>query len=136
MFITNPHKVINTKEDILNSKIEKAPINLKEYVRNKIIDKLNKNQMTKPRWNRLIIHLDCYDESYILSALSDGYKLKIDLEKKQIVEQGYDWSKNIFNDPRLNYVEMIVYFLLGDYENKKFFINPNFAFKNISDFKY
>ena len=32
----------------------------------------------------------------ILSSLSDGYKIKIDIDKVTNVDEGYDWETSIF----------------------------------------
>ena len=44
-----------------------------------------------------------------------------------IIDEGYDWSGSIFEDEITKHLKGIIYFALGDYESRRFVINPNFV---------
>jgi hypothetical protein len=57
--------------------------------------------MTKPRENFAVIELN--DPSIagnfsVLSSLSSGYKITIDLATMKAVAAGYDWTSSVFDD--------------------------------------
>jgi hypothetical protein len=63
----------------------------------------------------------------VLSSLSGGYRLNLDVQSKKVLSSGYDWSNSVFDDPSTQFLKGIIYFSLGDYESRKFIFNPKFA---------
>jgi hypothetical protein len=99
-------------------------------VRQKLLRKISEqNQMTKPRENYAVIELN--DPSIagnfsVLSSLSSGYKVTIDLRTMKAVNAGYDWTSSVFDDEALRYLKSVIVFDLGDYESRRFVDNPRY----------
>jgi hypothetical protein len=114
-------KVYNLKA---HTQIEMASI------RQKLLRKISKqNQLKKPRENFAVIELNDVSiagDFAVLSSLSGGYKLTLDLQSRKVVSRGYDWSNSVFDDPSTQWLKGIIYFTLGDYESRKFIFNPKF----------
>jgi hypothetical protein len=102
-------------------------------IRQKLLRKISKqNQLSKPRENFAVIELNDVSiagDFAVLSSLSGGYKLNVDIHNHRVVSSGYDWSNSIFNDPSTQFLKGIIYFSLGDYESRKFLFNPKFGAK-------
>jgi hypothetical protein len=62
----------------------------------------------------------------ILSSLSNGYKIGIDLATMKKTVEGYDWGHSIFDEPSLQNLAGIVYFGMGDYGHRRIIINSKF----------
>ncbi|GGA19975.1 hypothetical protein [Okeania sp. KiyG1] len=59
-------------------------------------------QFSTERENFAVIELNdrrIASDFTILSSLSDGYKIKIDIDKVTNVDEGYDWETSIFESP-------------------------------------
>jgi len=99
-------------------------------IRYKLLEKINKRkQMSQPRRNFAVIELNnpiIADDFAILSSLSDGYKITIDTQNMRKIGEGYDWSKSVFDEPSLTNLVGIIYFKMGDYNHRKFILNPNY----------
>lgn len=102
-------------------------------IRQKLLRKISKqNQLSKPRENFAVIELNDVSiagDFAVLSSLSDGYKLNLDIQNHKVASSGYDWSNSIFDDPGTQFLKGIIYFSLGDYESRKFIFNPKFDAK-------
>ena len=61
-----------------------------------------------------------------LSSLSDGYKITVDTKNMREIGEGFDWSKSVFDEPSLTNLLGIIYFGMGDYNHRKFILNPNY----------
>ncbi|MGB3514382.1 MAG: hypothetical protein WBA93_35255 [Microcoleaceae cyanobacterium] len=72
-------------------------------VRQKLLNKANKQgQFSTERENFAVIELKdrrIARDFTILSSLSDGYKIKIDLDKMTNVDEGYDLETSVFESP-------------------------------------
>ncbi|NEP03475.1 MAG: hypothetical protein F6K25_02465 [Okeania sp. SIO2G4] len=72
-------------------------------VRQKLLNKANKQrQFSTERENFAVIELNdrrIARDLTILSSLSDGYKIKIDIDKMKTVDEGYDWETSVFKSP-------------------------------------
>lgn len=99
-------------------------------IRQKLLNKIEKQkQFTKPRENFAVIELNdglITGDFTILSSLSDGYKITINKNTKEIVSTGYDWSNSVFHDESTKYLKGIIYFNLGDYQSRKIIMNRNY----------
>jgi hypothetical protein len=99
-------------------------------IRYKLLEKINKQkQMSQPRRNFAVIELNnpiIADDFAILSSLSDGYKITIDTKNMRKIGEGYDWSKSVFDEPSLENLFGIIYFKMGDYNHRKYILNPNY----------
>jgi hypothetical protein len=87
------------------------------------------NQFKKPRENFAVIELNdvgIAGDFVVASSLSGGYKINLGVESRKILSSGYDWSESVFNDPCTRFLKGVIYFSLGDYESRKFILNPNF----------
>jgi hypothetical protein len=100
-------------------------------IRQKLLRKISKqNQLSKARENFAVIELNDVSiagDFAVLSSLSGGYKLNLDVQNYKVVSRGYDWSDSVFDDPSTQFLKGIIYFSLGDYESRKFIFNPKFA---------
>lgn len=100
-------------------------------IRQKLLRKISKQkQLRKARENFAVIELNDVSiagDFAILSSLSGGYKLNLDVQSHRVVSSGYDWSNSVFNDPSTEFLKGIIYFSLGDYESRKFLFNPKFV---------
>ena len=100
-------------------------------IRQKLLHKVVKQkQLSKARENFAVIELN--DESIagdfaVLSSLSGGYKLNLDIENHKTISTGYDWSNSIFDDPQTQFLKGVIYFSLGNYQSRKFIFNPKFS---------
>jgi hypothetical protein len=99
-------------------------------IRQKLLRKISKqNQFKKPRENFAVIELNDVSiagDFAVLSSLSGGYKLTLDLQSREVVSRGYDWTNSVFDDPSTQWLKGIIYFSLGNYESRKFIFNPKF----------
>ncbi len=99
-------------------------------VRQKLLSKiLQQNQLKKRRENFAVIELNDVSiagDFAVLSSLSGGYKLNLDLASGKVLARGYDWVNSFFDDPLTHYLKGVIYFSLGDYESRKLIPNPNF----------
>lgn len=99
-------------------------------IRQKLLRKISKQkQFNKPRENFAVIELNDVSiagDFAVLSSLSGGYKLTLDVQNHKAVSSGYDWSNSIFDDPSTQFLRGIIYFSLGDYGSRKFIFNPRF----------
>jgi len=100
-------------------------------IRQKLLHKISKQkQFSKPRENFAVIELNDVSiagDFAVLSSLSGGYKLNLNVESRKVVSSGYDWSTSIFDDPSTRFLKGIIYFSLGDYDSRKIISNPNFS---------
>lgn len=100
-------------------------------IRQKLLRKITKqNQLKKPRENYVVIELNDVSiagDFAVLSSLSDGYKLHLDVQNGKVLSSGYDWASSIFDDPGTHFLKAVIYFSLGDYESRKFIFNPRFV---------
>jgi len=73
----------------------------------------------------------------ILSSLSDGYKITININTMETISKGYDWTKSVFHDESTKYLKGIIYFNLGDYQSRKIIMNNNYGsfVKKLNDIK-
>jgi len=99
-------------------------------IRQKLLRKIAKQkQLSKPRENVAVIELNDVSiagDFAVLSSLSGGYKLTLDIQDHKVVSRGYDWSNSVFNDPSTQFLKRVIYFSLGDYESRKIIFNPRF----------
>jgi hypothetical protein len=82
--------------------------------------------MQKARENWAVIELNDVSiagEFTVLASLSDGYKVIINRETKQVVQRGYDWSNSIFDAPETQNLHGIIHFDLGYYEGRRYILN-------------
>jgi hypothetical protein len=100
-------------------------------IRQKLLRKISKqNQLTKPRENFAVIELNDVSiagDFAVLSSLSGGYKLNLDVQNHKVVSRGYDWANSVFDDPSTQFLKGVIYFSLGDYESRKYVFNPKFV---------
>ncbi len=100
-------------------------------IRQKLLRKITKqNQLSKPRENFAVIELNDVSiagDFAVLSSLSGGYKINLDIQDHKVVSSGYDWSNSIFNDPSTQFLKGVIYFSLGDYESRRLIVNPKFG---------
>jgi hypothetical protein len=96
-------------------------------IRQKLLRKMQKQkQMQKARENWAVIELNDVSiagEFTVLASLSDGYKVIINRETKQVVQRGYDWSNSIFDAPETQNLHGIIHFDLGYYEGRRYILN-------------
>jgi hypothetical protein len=100
-------------------------------IRQKLLRKISKqSQLKKPRENFSVIELNDVSiagDFAVLSSLSGGYKLTLDMQSREVVSMGYDWANSVFDDPSTQWLKGIIYFSLGNYESRKFIFNPKFS---------
>lgn len=100
-------------------------------VRQKLLRKINtQGQLSKPRDNYAVIELNnsaIAGSFTVLASLSSGYKVNVSVESGKIVGSGYDWSSSVFDDECTRHLKGVIWFDLGDYESRKFLLNPKFA---------
>lgn len=99
-------------------------------IRQKLLRKIEKqNQLKEPRQNYAIIELNdirIADDFIIVSSLTGGYKVKVDIESMELMDQGYDLTNFIFNEPATRNIKGIIYFFLGNYSERRIIENPYF----------
>jgi hypothetical protein len=99
-------------------------------IRQKLLRKISKQgQLKKPRENFAVIELNDVSiagDFAVLSSLSGGYKITLDLRSREVVSRGYDWANSVFDDLNTKWLKGIIYFSLGNYESRKFIFNPKF----------
>jgi len=99
-------------------------------IRQKLLRKISKQgQLKKPRENFAVIELNDVSiagDFAVLSSLSGGYKLTLDLQSREVVSRGHDWANSVFGDPSTQWLKGVIYFSLGNYESRKFIFNPKF----------
>jgi hypothetical protein len=100
-------------------------------VRQKLLNKARKQrQFSKKRENFAVIELNKHSIAYdftVLSSLSGGYKINIDLETKKSVNEGYDWNISVFELPETRFLKGIIWFHLGAYQHRKILLNPYYG---------
>ena len=135
IFSVMPDIKIWTKEEIEKGELEAVEIktHLQDSlasIRHKLLEKIKKRgQMSKPRRNFAVIELNdprIAHDFTILSSLSNGYKITIDTKNMRKIGEGFDWSKSVFDEPSLTNLVGIIYFKMGDYNHRKFILNPNY----------
>ncbi len=92
-------------------------------LRQKLIQKLERGQMTARRENWAVVELNHHAmvPFAVLSSLSSGYKIGPQGE-------GYDFSSDsFFHDERTRFIRGVVYFFLGHYAARGVVLNPNYA---------
>jgi len=100
-------------------------------VRKKLLRKIDRQgQLSNPRENWAVIELN--DSSIagdfaVLASLSRGYKITFDRRTMQPVSEGYDWSTSVFDEPGTQNLRGIIYFSLGNYEDRKILLSPSFG---------
>lgn len=106
-------------------------------IRQKLLHKVvEQKQLSKARENFAVIELNDVSiagDFAVLSSLSGGYKLNLDIQNHKTVSTGYDWSNSIFDDPQTQFLKGIIYFSLGNYQSRKFIFNPKFSKSTTSD---
>jgi hypothetical protein len=97
-------------------------------VRQKLLRKVKKQgQFSKNRENFAVIELNdqlIAHDFTVLSSLSDGYKISIDLQTRKAISEGYDWNSSIFELPETKFLKGVIWFHLGAYEYRKILLNP------------
>lgn len=135
IFSIMPNIKVWTMEEIERGEMEATEIkaHLQDSfasIRYKLLKKINKRkQMSQPRRNFAVIELNdprIALDFAILSSLSDGYKITIDTKNMRKIGEGFDWSKSVFDEPSLTNLVGIIYFKMGDYNHRKFILNPNY----------
>jgi len=135
IFSIMPDIKIWTKEEIEKGEMKAVEIrtHLQDSfasIRQKLLEKIQKRgQMSKPRRNFAVIELNdprIADDFTILSSLSNGYKTWIDTKNMRKIREGFDWSKSVFDEPSLTNLAGIIYFKMGNYNHRKFILNPNY----------
>lgn len=134
IFCITPDRKVWTKEEIERGEMEAVEVKTHLQVplasiRQKLLEKIKKGQMSKPRKNFAVIELNdpvVANDFTILSSLSGGYKVAMDPTTRRVIREGFDWSESVFNEPLLQNLIGIIYFFLGDYARRKFIFNPNF----------
>lgn len=100
-------------------------------IRQKLLRKIAKQgQMRRTRENYAVIELNDVSiagDFAVLSSLSGGYKITIDLDSKKKIGEGYDWAMSVFRDPLLRQLKGVIWFDLGDYESRRILLNPTFG---------
>lgn len=100
-------------------------------IRQKLLRKISKQgQLKKPRENFAVIELNGVSiagDFAVMSSLSSGYKLTLDIQSREVVSRGYDWANSVFDDQSTQWLKGVIYFSLGDYESRKFIFNPKFS---------
>lgn len=127
-FCIMPSQHISTKENAKVNNIVSQTQDEISSIRQKLLCKINKqNQMKKCRENLAVIELNDsrISEFHLLSSFSSGYKINFN-SKGERLNDGYDWSKSIFDDEATTKLKGIIYFSMGNYRDRKLLINPNF----------
>ena len=100
-------------------------------VRQKLLRKVEvQKQMIKPRENWAVIELNSTAIAgafTVLSSLSGGYKITIDISTMKTVSEGYDWSESIFNLDNLQFLRGVIHFDLGNYADRRVLLNPRWT---------
>jgi hypothetical protein len=136
IFCIIPDRKVWTKEELERGEIEATEIKTHlQYplasIRQKLLQKIKKGQMSKTRNNFAVIELNdptiaANADFAVLSSLSNGYKVVLDPKTKKPIWKGFDWSESVFDDPLLQNLAGVIYFAFGDYTRRKFIFNPNF----------
>lgn len=119
------HVTQNTKDIIAYDIKTHLPVENTSSVRGKLYGKLgeNQNQFRDGRKNIAIIELNdasIAGDFHVLSSLSGGYKVELDKSSGKIEEGGFDWNNNSFFEREdSKRVSAIIYFSMGNYENRK-----------------
>ena len=100
-------------------------------VRQKLLNKARKQgQFLKPRENYAVIELNhplIAKDFTVLSSLSEGYKVHFDLTTGKTTQEGYDWSKSVFDSPEMKFLKGVIWFSLGAYEYRRILLNRDFG---------
>ena len=99
-------------------------------VRQKLYRKIEKQkQLSKSRLNYAVIEANrpiIADDFTFLFSFSNGYKIQINTKTGRSISEGFDWSDNVFGLELTQHIRGILYFFMGDYNNRRFLLNPNF----------
>lgn len=99
-------------------------------VRQKLLRKIEaQGQLSAKRENWAVIELNdarIAGQFTVLASLSDGYKVTVNTATLDVVREGYDWSKSVFDGPGTQNLRGIVYFDLGDFADRGVLLNPNY----------
>jgi hypothetical protein len=71
-------------------------------------------------------HSIAYD-FIVLSSLSGGYKINIDLETKKSINEGYGWNSSVFELPETRFLKGIIWFHLGACQHRKILLNAYYG---------
>jgi hypothetical protein len=100
-------------------------------VRQKLLNKARKQkQFLKNRENFAVIELNndrIAHDFTVLSSLSEGYKINIDLETMKSVNEGYDWNNSVFELSETKFLKGIIWFHLGAYQHRKTLLNAYYG---------
>ena len=100
-------------------------------IRHKLLRKIKKQkQMSQDRENYAVIELNCASiagDFSVLSSLSSGYEVQIDMNTMRRVSEGYNWRTSIFDDPATKFLKGIIYFNLGNYSSRRCLRNPGYS---------
>jgi hypothetical protein len=125
-----PDRVVSVPPDFVVNRIKTGTQDEKGSVRQKLLHKIKQQgQMTEPRENYAVVELNDLSiagDFAVLSSLSGGYRIHIDLESGKQADAGYDWSNSFFADPATRNIKAVIWFSLGDYGSRRFLWNPLF----------
>jgi hypothetical protein len=124
---THPEEVV---VENINTQTQSAMASIRQKLLRKI---MKQKQMTSVRENFAVIEINSYlfsGDFFILSSLSDGYKITIDRATMKTVRKGYDWKSSVFDDPSTSFLKGVIYFDLGDYQSRKYIFNPKYSGPN------
>ncbi|MCQ4575115.1 MAG: hypothetical protein NOU37_07720 [Candidatus Brocadiales bacterium] len=133
VFSINPDlKVAQNIEDIKCHDIKThLPIINTSSVRGKLHGKLgeNQDQFKDGRKNIAVIELNntaIAGNFHILSSLSGGYEILLDKNTGKVVNGGFNWNNNnFFTTEGGKRISAIIWFDMGDYEDRRKIKNPN-----------
>lgn len=130
IFSIMPDFKISTPDNVIVNDIKTHLQEEYSSIRQKLLRKIRKQkQLSKPRENYAVIELNDFriaGDFSILSSLSDGYKIRICKKTGTIIDTGFDWSKSIFDNAIVENLKGIIYFNMGNYNERRFIFNPNF----------
>ena len=132
-FCIMPDQRISTRGNVIVNSIMSQTQGELSAIRQKLLHKIKKqNQMKKIRENFAVIELNDIriGDFHLLSSLSGGYKISYN-EDGHVLNAGYDWNKSVFDDDVTKNLKGIIYFSLGNYQERKMLINPNFNLKGV-----
>ncbi|MFQ5956804.1 MAG: hypothetical protein ACE5KK_03435 [Candidatus Brocadiales bacterium] len=132
VFSINPDLKVaqNIKEIECHDIKTHLPIANTSSVRGKLCDKLgeNQNQFKDGRKNIAIIELNntsIAGDFSVLSSLSGGYVVVLNKKSGEVVKGGFNWNdNNFFTKEEGKRASAIIYFDMGDYENRRKIKNP------------
>ncbi len=99
-------------------------------LRQKILWKIReRKQFTKNRRNIAAIDLNdisIVGDFHVLSSISQGYSVEVNLKTGELGSGDYDWSNNLFDDKNTKYIYAIEWFDKSDYSQRRILINRNY----------